>query len=54
MSRRYEARLNRQSSPVRVTAIPIATVLIGSSLPLLPVIASAPVLPPMGLIFLIA
>ncbi len=50
----YRARLNREASPLRKAAVPIASVLIGSMTPLLPLVASAPVLPPFGLMVLIS
>lgn len=50
----YRARLNREASPFRKAAVPIGSVLIGSMAPLLPLVASAPVLPPFGLMVLIA
>jgi rod shape-determining protein MreD len=45
-----ESDLLGQPSRWRLQAIPIATVLIGSCLTLLPFIATAPVLPPLGLL----
>lgn len=54
MKQPYQARINRRRSPWRVAGIPIASVVLGSMIPLLPIIASAPVMPPMGLLILIA
>ncbi|WP_373489188.1 rod shape-determining protein MreD [Blastomonas sp.] len=54
MNAPYRARLNRVASPFRKAAVPIASVIIGSLTPLLPIISSAPVLPPFGLIILIS
>lgn len=49
----YRNRINRRASPWRTASIPIASVVLGSMTPLLPFIASAPVLPPFGLIILL-
>lgn len=54
MNAPYRARLNREASPFRKAAVPIFSVLIGSMTPLLPLVASAPVLPPFGLMVLIS
>ena len=53
-SDRYGKKINRDHSPVLVHGVPWATILLGSLSPMLPIIASAPVLPPLGLIFLVA
>lgn len=50
----YRARLNREASAFRKAGVPIASVLAGSLTPLLPIVASAPVLPPFGLMALIS
>lgn len=50
----YQARINRNVSPVRASAIPIASVILGSMATLLPIVSSAPVLPPIGFMLLIA
>jgi len=50
----YRTRLNREPSALRKAAVPIASVLMGSLTPLVPLISSAPVLPPFGLMVLIA
>ena len=50
---RFGRTINRDHSPLLVHAIPLATILIGSLAPMLPIIAAAPVLPPFGfMIFL--
>ena len=49
-----QARINRAPSPVLATALPWLTVVLGSLSPTWPVIASAPVLPPLGFLALIA
>jgi rod shape-determining protein MreD len=45
--------INRDNSPVLVFGIPWLTIVLGSLTPILPVIAPAPVVPPLGLLFLI-
>lgn len=52
--RRYQARLNREPSQLALVGIPTGSVMLGSMATLLPIIASMPVLPPFGLLFLIA
>lgn len=54
MNAPYRARLNREPSALRKASVPIVSVLIGSMTPLLPIVASAPVLPPLGLMVLIS
>ena len=47
-------RLGEPASLWRMRAVPVATVMIASALPLmLPLIASSPVLPPLGLLFVL-
>ncbi len=46
--------LNHVPSPVLAQVTPWLSILLASSLPLMPVIASAPVLPPFGLLLLLA
>lgn len=50
----YGRTINRDNSPLLALGIPFLTILFGSLTPMLPVIAPAPVLPPLGLLFLIA
>lgn len=50
----YGKKINRDHSPLLVYGVPCLTILLGSLTPMLPVIAPAPVLPPFGLLFLIA
>jgi len=50
----YGNKINRDHSPVLAHGIPWVTILLGSLTPMLPVIAAAPVMPPLGLMFLIA
>jgi rod shape-determining protein MreD len=46
--------LNRVPSPVLALSTPWLSILLASLLPLMPVIASAPTLPPSGLLMLLA
>ncbi len=50
----YGKKINRDHSPTLALGVPCLTILLGSLFPMLPVIAPAPVMPPMGLLFLIA
>jgi rod shape-determining protein MreD len=54
MTRPPRTRIDRPPSSLRVTGTPIFTTMIGSMAPLLPIIASAPILPPFGLLLLVA
>lgn len=47
-------RINRMPSPALALALPWVLVMLGSLSPLLPLIASAPVVPPFGFLFLVA
>lgn len=47
-------KINRTSSPALAMAVPWALVMLGSLSPTWPIIASAPILPPLGFLFLIA
>ncbi len=47
-------RINRAPSPIIAIGMPWVLVMLGSLAPLLPLIASAPVVPPLGFLFLIA
>lgn len=47
-------RINRAPSPIVAIAVPWITVMLGSLPPTLPIIASAPLLPPFGFMLLIA
>lgn len=47
-------RINRAPSPILAVAAPWLLVMLGSLAPLLPLIASAPVVPPVGFLFLLA
>lgn len=46
-------RINRAPSPLLATILPWLLVMLGSLSPMWPVIASAPVLPPLGFLFLL-
>ena len=54
MSVRYPKRIGRTVSPFRANFIPIASIMLGSLTPLLPVVSSAPIIPPFGLMILVA
>lgn len=47
-------RINRAPSPLLARSVPWLLVMLGSLSPLLPLVASAPVVPPFGFLFLIA
>lgn len=50
----FERRINRAPSPFIAVAVPWLAIMLGSLGPTLPIIAAAPVLPPLGFLFLIA
>lgn len=50
----YRPRINRAPSPLFAVALPWLTIMLGSLSPTWPVIASAPMLPPLGLMVLLA
>ncbi len=54
MPRGYEPRLNRQASNWALIGIPVASVMLGSLTVLMPGIVLSPILPPFGLLFLLA
>lgn len=54
MNTPYRNRLNREPSAFRKAAVPIGSVMLGSLTPLLPIVSSAPVLPPFGLMVLVS
>ena len=51
---RGQSRLNKVPSPFLARTMPWGTIMLGSMAPALPLIASAPVLPPLGLLMLLA
>jgi len=50
----YGSRINRDHSPLLAYAVPWATILIASILPMFPIASAAPVVPPIGLMTLLA
>ncbi|WOE76411.1 rod shape-determining protein MreD [Alterisphingorhabdus coralli] len=55
MARRYQPRINQQKSGLKLRLYPIVSVVIASALPLLlPIIATMPLLPPLGFMVLLA
>lgn len=54
MSDRFRKKLNRAPSPVIAIVVPWLTVMLGSLSPTWPLIASAPLLPPLGFLILLA
>jgi len=50
----FGSKLDRAPSQTLAIAVPWATILIGSLAPFLPVISPAPILPPLGFLFMIA
>ncbi|GAA5058443.1 hypothetical protein GCM10023208_24950 [Erythrobacter westpacificensis] len=50
----YGSKINRDHSPVLAYGVPWITIMLGSLTPLLPVIAPAPILPPLGYLLLLA
>ncbi len=50
----YGSKINRDHSPVLAYGLPWLTIMLGSLTPLLPVIAPAPILPPLGYLLLLA
>ena len=52
--RRYKSRLYRRQSPLMAMLVPIASVLIAAMITTLPILSSLPLLPPLGLMMLIA
>lgn len=53
-SDRFGKTINRAHSPFLVHGIPLATIIVASLSPLLPVISSGPLIPPLGFMVLIA
>ncbi|MEE9432884.1 MAG: rod shape-determining protein MreD [Sphingorhabdus sp.] len=51
---RYQSEIDRSQSPVWMTVIPIASVLLASMITSLPIIAAQPLLPPLGLMVFVA
>lgn len=53
-SDQYGRRINRDHSPLLANVMPWATIVVASLAPFLPFITSAPLLPPLGFLFLIS
>jgi len=53
-SDQYGSKINRSHMPLLAFGVPWLTILLGSLTPWLPVIASAPVLPPFGFLMMLA
>ncbi len=54
-TRDYESRIDRETSPTRMLLVPIVSVMVGSmATAWLPLIAGTPLLPPLGLMMLLA
>lgn len=54
MTRPPRTRIDRPPSSLRVTGTPVLTTLIGSLVPLLPIVVTAPTFPPLGLMLFAA
>ena len=54
MKRSNQSRIDRTQSPVKMQAIPIASVLLGSMVTVIPFISSQAILPPFGLMIFLA
>jgi rod shape-determining protein MreD len=52
--REYPSRIEQYQSPTKMLGIPIASVLMGSMLTTLPILATQAILPPFGLMFFLA
>jgi hypothetical protein len=51
---RFGRKINRAHSPVLAHVMPWATILLGSFVPLMPIIAPGPILPPFGFMVMVA
>lgn len=49
----FGSKINRDHSPVLLYGIPWLTIVIGSLTPLLPIISSVPIVPPMGFVLML-
>ncbi|MEP2988808.1 MAG: rod shape-determining protein MreD [Parasphingorhabdus sp.] len=54
MAKGYRSTINRQPSKLRIKAVPPITVIFGSIITALPIITDHPILPPMGLLVVLA
>ncbi len=50
----FGSKINRDHSPVLVHGIPWLSIIIGSLTPMMPIIAPAPIVPPMGFLLLLS
>lgn len=50
----YGSKINRAPSPALAAVIPLASILLGSLVPFLPIISPAPIIPPLGFLLMIA
>ncbi|WP_338244809.1 rod shape-determining protein MreD [Aurantiacibacter hainanensis] len=50
----YGSKINRMHSPVLAYGVPWISILLASLTPMLPIIALAPIIPPLGYLFLLA
>jgi len=51
---RFGSKINRDHSPILMFVVPWLSIMLGSLTPLLPIIAPAPILPPMGYLLLLS
>ena len=51
---RFGSKINREHSPVLMYGLPWLSIMLGSLTPLLPIIAAAPIVPPMGYLLLLS
>lgn len=54
MTRIRQRKIGNRANRTKITVIPIATVILGSMVAALPIITDYPILPPLGLLFLLA
>jgi rod shape-determining protein MreD len=50
----FGSKIDRDHSPLLANAVPVATILLGSLAPILPFIASGPIVPPLGYMIFLA
>jgi rod shape-determining protein MreD len=50
----FGRKINRAHSPILARVVPYATILFGSLIPLLPIIAPGPIIPPFGFMIMVA
>ena len=54
MAKAYRSRINRQPSQFRMKIVPVVTVIMGSMIAAMPIITDYPILPPLGLLIILA